>query len=215
MDKLTQNILLIGGIGAATWYLITKNKDAKAGVKAPTIEKDAFGMPIIRNELNKIGGVTKKPYMPTITDRDLQILVDEIKNRKAPQTISPSDVNKLQQPNMKPSLGKYEFVSSASFTLTSKFNSMGKPLESKLYEFKSGDVIDVTKLFWDDREKVWNSGIVLDSRNQGVPTILLKKVSDNTATTSPKVTIQKNDGSMQDFRMFSARQPLTLDNLLC
>ena len=109
MDKSTQKILVIGGLGLVAWYLWSKKKTSETTTggqsKSVPFEKDAFGMPMVRNDLDKIGGVSKKPYMPTVTDRDVQILVDEMKNRKAPQTIP----TPTKEPSIKPPTGRYRF----------------------------------------------------------------------------------------------------------
>jgi len=84
----------------------------------------------------------------------------------------------------KPAVGKYKFNTLANLTITTSFNNVGMPLKSKLYSFKSGDVIDVQKMFF--KEGIgWEAQVsAITEQNRTVPFSILVKVPDTTPITT-------------------------------
>lgn len=201
MNKSTQNILAIGGLGLVAWYLLSKNKSSETAAKTNTGTGTAPAQRSIPNDAANILLNTNTGVLPPKLPED--------SSRKAP--VSPSLVSDSK---IKPMVGKYKLTGNASINITTKFNNIGRKLESNLYEFRTGDIVDAKTILWNDREKMWDIGIDVDGQKRSLPSNLVMKVDNSIPVTSPKVTVIKNDGTTPDFRAFSGKRPLTLDNLL-
>ena len=205
MDKSTQNILAIGGIGLVAWYLLSKNKSSETPAKTTTGNGSGTGTaPAQRSIPNDAANILLNTNTGVVPPK-----LPEDSSRKAPVSQSLVSDSKI-----KPMVGKYKLTGNASIVITTKFNNIGKPLESKNYEFRTGDIVDAKTILWNDREKMWDIGIDVDGQKRSLPSNLVMKVDNSIPVTSPKVTVIKNDGTTPDFRAFSDKRPLTLDNLL-
>lgn len=81
----------------------------------------------------------------------------------------------------KPLTGKYKFNTFVDLNVSTQFNSVGIPLKKVLYHFNNGDVIDVQKMFFNDKSQGWEAEIsAITEQNRTVPFSVLNKVSDNT-----------------------------------
>jgi hypothetical protein len=94
-------------------------------------------------------------------------------------------------------VGKYKFNTLATLTVTTSFNNVGMPLKSKLYSFKSGDVIDVQKMFF--KEGIgWEAQVsAITEQNRTVPFSVLVKVADTTPITTVDAKEQILSGSRE------------------
>lgn len=222
MDKSTEKILILGGLGLAAWYILSKNKSSETTTggqsKSVPFEKDAFGMPMVRNDLDKIGGVPKKPIMPTI-DRDLQKRIDEITKPKPyrPKLGNEFERQIFKEPTIKPPLGKYRFkqdrIDSQPFGVIHNIRQVTAnepPKQIKSVEYKKGDVINVNKLFWDISKGEYSIITTLDGLRWSFPLAALEKVDDSIPESTPKITINTAGG----MAYFAGKRPLTIDNLL-
>ena len=108
----------------------------------------------------------------------------------------------------KPLTGKYQFNTSSDLTVTTDFNNVGIPLKSILYNFKSGDVIDVQKMFFNDKNNSWEAQVsLITEANRTVPFSILNKVADNTPiTTNGLRTEKKFGGGITDGQIFISEQ---------
>jgi hypothetical protein len=108
----------------------------------------------------------------------------------------------------KPSTGKYRFNTFADLTVTTQFNSAGIPLKSVLYHFNSGDVIDVQKMFFNDKGKGWEAQVsAITEQNRTVPFSILTKVADTTPITTNISRTEKTFSGSTDGMVFGGGQP--------
>jgi heat shock protein HspQ len=85
----------------------------------------------------------------------------------------------------KPSTGKYKFTTFADITVTTQFNNIGLPIKNVLYHFNNGDVIDVQKMFFNDKSNEWEAQLsAITEQNRTVPFSVLTKVADSTPITT-------------------------------
>ena len=84
-----------------------------------------------------------------------------------------------------PLTGKYKFNTFADLTVITEFNNIGMPLKNVLYHFNNGDVIDVQKMFFNDKGEGWEAQVsAITEQNRTVPFSILTKVSDATPITT-------------------------------
>jgi hypothetical protein len=108
----------------------------------------------------------------------------------------------------KPSTGKYRFNTFADLTVTTQFNSAGIPLKSVLYHFNSGDVIDVQKMFFNDKGEGWEAQVsAITEQNRTVPFSILIKVADTTPVTTNISRTEKTFSGSTDGMVFGGGQP--------
>lgn len=108
----------------------------------------------------------------------------------------------------KPSTGKYRFNTSADLTVTTQFNSAGVPLKSVLYHFNNGDVIDVQKMFFNDKGEGWEAQVsAITEQNRAVPFSILTKVADTTPITTNINRTEKTFNGSTDGMVFGGGQP--------
>jgi hypothetical protein len=111
----------------------------------------------------------------------------------------------------KPSTGKYRFNTFADLTVTTQFNSAGIPLKSVLYHFNNGDVIDVQKMFFND--KGWEAQVsAITEQNRTVPFSILTKVADTTPITTNISRTEKTFSGSTDGMVFGGGQPNNSSN---
>lgn len=108
----------------------------------------------------------------------------------------------------KPSTGKYRFNTFADLTVTTQFNSAGIPLKSVLYHFNNGDVIDVQKMFFNDKGEGWEAQVsAITEQNRTVPFSILTKVADTTPITTNISRTEKTFSGSTDGMVFGGGQP--------
>jgi hypothetical protein len=107
----------------------------------------------------------------------------------------------------KPSTGKYRFNTFADLTVTTQFNNAGVPLKSVLYHFNNGDVIDVQKMFFNDKGEGWEAQVsAVTEQNKTVPFSILTKVADTTPVTANISRTEKTFSGSTDGMVFDGGQ---------
>lgn len=107
-----------------------------------------------------------------------------------------------------PPKGKYRFNTFADLTVTTQFNNAGVPLKSVLYHFNNGDVIDVQKMFFNDKGEGWEAQVsTITEQNRTVPFSILTKVADTTPITANISRTEKTFNGSTDGMVFGGGQP--------
>jgi hypothetical protein len=99
-----------------------------------------------------------------------------------------------------PPKGKYKLNTFVNLKLNTEFNNVGVPLKSIIYRLKAGDVIDVAKFQYNDKNSEWEAQISDIPQNLTVPMSILVKVNDLTpASAINKKAEEISSGTEQQF----------------
>lgn len=95
--------------------------------------------------------------------------------------------------------GKYQFNDFATINICNVFNNVGACISGINYNFKKGDVIDVTNQSFNDIIQEWQAQLPIPEQIRTVPFSILTKVDDSTpvTTTFEKSTYTTNPQDYQ------------------